>query len=82
MLWGGGQDSSTIAMANSGNCAVDGGMAARLQWAMVAVMGNGGGNGQGQESQWEMLQQQHPMAVNGGGAMDGRTAATAQLQSP
>ncbi len=23
-----------------------------------------------------------PMAVNGGGAMDGRTAATAQLQSP
>ncbi len=32
---------------------MDGVMAARLRWAIVAVMGNGGGNGRRQVSQWE-----------------------------
>ncbi len=32
---------------------MDSRMAAQLRWAMVAVMGDGGGNGQWQVSQWE-----------------------------
>jgi hypothetical protein len=63
MLRGGGasrddarlHDSSTIAMGNGSKCAMDGGMAVRLQWATVAVMGNGGNDGQWQVSQWETV---------------------------
>jgi hypothetical protein len=40
-------------MGNGGKCAMDDGMAEPSQWAMVAVMGDGGGNGQRQVSQWE-----------------------------
>jgi hypothetical protein len=35
-------------MGNGGKCAMDGGMAAQLQWTTVAVMGNGGSDGQWQ----------------------------------
>jgi hypothetical protein len=53
MLRGGGHDSSTIAMGDGGECAMDSGMAARSRWATVAVMGDGGGDGRRQMSQWE-----------------------------
>jgi hypothetical protein len=69
-------------MGDCGECAIDGRMALLLQSAMVVVMGgrwwvmagvtmgdtDGGGT---------IL-----MAVNGGGAMDGRTAATAHWLLP
>ncbi len=46
-------NSSAIAMDKGGECAMDGGMAVGLQWAMVVAMGDGGSDGQRQVSQWE-----------------------------
>ncbi len=51
---------------------MDGGMAAQLRWATAAVMGNGGGDATagvtiGDSDSVRTI----PMAVNGGGAMDG-----------
>jgi hypothetical protein len=40
-------------MGDGCECAMDGRIAMQLQWAMVAVMGDGGSNGQQQVSQWE-----------------------------
>jgi hypothetical protein len=40
-------------MDKGSKCAMDSGMAAQLQWATAAAMGDGGGNGQQQVSQWE-----------------------------
>jgi hypothetical protein len=53
MLRGGWHKSSTIVMGDGGKCAMDGGMAAQLQCVMVAVMGDSGGDGRRQVSQWE-----------------------------
>ncbi len=62
----GWQDGSTIAMGDSG---ADGRWWQR--WAMASVtMGDSNSGG--------LI----PMAVNGGGEMDGRTAAKVQRQSP
>jgi hypothetical protein len=41
-------------MGNGGKCAMNSGMAAQLQWVMVAAMGNSSSNGQWQVSQWEI----------------------------
>jgi hypothetical protein len=73
---------STIAMGDGSKCAMDGGMA--------IAMGDGGGDGRwwqqwatagvtmGDSDSGGMIL----MGINDGGAMYGRTAATAQWQSP
>ncbi len=40
-------------MGDGGECAMDGRMAAQSRWAMVAAMGDGGGDGQQEVSQLE-----------------------------